>query len=179
MKYNYWVIYVLPEYIEYVNSFSPYNNDYIYAYTDEKELLDNFISLHDMKKFMIKKYKLEKTDCSILNKKYQNRYMRMVDVITNDNGKATTIKIAMSIEEKNLLDNTRFSFMYKIQQIWDLMTFGLKEPTLNLFNKKYKKLLRKFKLDLFVVNINLSEDMDFAFNEFAIYYSLFNKLLKK
>ena len=178
MKYNYWVIYILPEYIEDVNSFSPYENDFIYAYTDEKELLNNFISLHDMSKFIVKKYKLEKNECSILNIKYQNRYMRMIDVNTNDKGKPTPIKIAMTIDEKNLLDNTKFSFMYKIQQIWDLMTFGLKNPTLNIFNTKYKKLLKKFRLDLFVVNTNISTDIDLAFNEFAIYYALFNKFLK-
>lgn len=178
MKYNYWVIYILPDYINDVSAFKPYENDYVYAFTDSEDILNNFISFHNMSKFVVKKYKFDRNECRTLNTKYQNRYLRLIEITTGKNGKVEYIKLAMSIEEKNLLDNTKYSFMWKISNIWDVMTFELRNPTLNIFNKKYKKILKKFKFHEFIVHNKHPKNIDKAFNEFAIYYSLFNNLLK-
>ena len=178
MKYNYWVIYILPEFVNDISAFKPNTNDFVYAYTDSKEILDNFISFHDMSKFIVKKYKFEKSECRILNMEYQNRYLRLMELKTGKNGGIELITMALSIDEKNLLDNTKYSMMWKISNIWTVMTFNIATPGLSIFNKKYKKLLKLFKLHNFILDPRQLNCDDDIFDEFVIYYDLFSNLLK-
>ena len=178
MKYNYWVIYILPKYIDDITAFSPGENDFIYAYTDSQEILENFVSFHDTNKFKIKKYKITRDECRTLNIEFQNRYLQMVDIVTNNNGKPKTINISMTIDEKNLLDSTKYNIIWKITGLWHNMTFELKDQTLNIFNKKYKKILKKSKIHNFISYV-VSPNLDNSMDEFAIYYFLFSKLLKR
>lgn len=76
--YTYWIFYVFKEYIDKESLPFVLDSD-IYAYTDSKKIAESFKSTRNMKYFICRKVKLDKSEVHDLTKDFNNLYLQMLD----------------------------------------------------------------------------------------------------
>lgn len=82
--YKYWFFYIKPDYLDMVTTES--SDSLLYAYTDNEEYANLFMTQRDMNKFFIKKRKIEKDEVNYLANEFTREYLIKKDIKTKSSG---------------------------------------------------------------------------------------------
>jgi hypothetical protein len=119
ITYKYWLFILKDEYIE--DSPLDISEDYpLYAYTDSKELYNQFLEERDENRFLVVKKYLRKEEVSNLTREYRNFYLAKRELSTSSkNNEPENISLVMTLEEEKMMNLESMcilnNFVYKFE----------------------------------------------------------------
>lgn len=122
-RYKYWVYYVNPDIVDDLTCIINEPN-FIYAYTDSKELSNLFEKFHDMRKFIKKKLILTRQEVNNLAHDEMNQYLIKRILHSQDkNGKMIDIECAVTKQEEKHLNLQVMTVLNKLVYNVGINTF--------------------------------------------------------
>ena len=124
IDYTYWFIYIRPEYVDKIPMFittSDETNLPLFAYTDKRSILKNFLKIHNKDALIIKKKHLSRQEVNDLARHYQNDIIRKYTLQTKTKSyEVLSLDLYMSEKEYIVAENLCYTEIESIfRYVWD------------------------------------------------------------
>lgn len=151
----------------------------LYAITNDKELAESFMDIHDMKKFIVKNMKdVDSEEYSMFANKNRGEVLSWRELMTHIDGEVKRVSLPLTALEENCLDEP-FIPSITDEFFWINIPFS---PS--LFKEKYYDSLELIDFNITYDLINQTGDRDdysgpdYWYDQLEIYISQFQEILK-
>jgi hypothetical protein len=175
-KYTYYIFYINKKYRNEITTPPDEPNDGIYAYADDKEIANLFMSIRDMNKFIMKKKKLTTSEINRLSSDHMHGYLQNMTIKTQINGKISNYSIALTMLEMIVIGQEATSISANIFQYMTIPPF--------IFSDKYMKILTLFKYSNMYIHYLFGDKVNTPLSPFhqnidelAIFIKLYGNML--
>ena len=175
-KYTYYIFYINKKYRNEITTPPDEPKDGIYAYSDDEEIADLFMSIRDMNKFTMKKKKLTTSEINQLSNNHMHGYLQEVSIKTQMDGKLSDYNIALTMLEMIMIGQEGTTMSTNIFQYMRIPPF--------IFSDKYLKSLTTFKYSNMYIHYLFGDKIKTPvspfhqdIDELAIFVKLFGHML--
>ena len=175
-KYTYYIFYINKKYRNEIVIPPDEPDDGVYAYADDKDIANLFMSIRDMNKFIMKKKKLTTSEINRLSSDHMHGYLQTITIKTQIDGKVSDYTIALTMLELIMIGQESTSLSTNIFQYMTISPF--------IFADKYMKSLTLFRYSnmyihyLFGNKINAPLPQFYQnIDELAIFIKLYGNML--